>query len=184
MKRLRILDLDIENRPLAYLGSDFTTSEITAIAACWDGDLGSLHCCLLGIETPQEMLEWIWGLYDQADMVTGHFIRRHDLPKINGALLEYGMSPLPEKLTCDTKLDLMKHGGEISASQENLCQMFGIPAPKAHMSNAMWRKANRLTPDGLALTAERAMGDVVQHMALRKELVKRDLLSPPRMWRP
>ncbi len=184
MKPLRILDVDIENRPLAYLGQDYTTSEITAIAACWDGEPSTMMCWLLGVQTPQEMLEDFWRMYDRADLVTGHFIRRHDLPKINGALLEYGMSPLPEKLTCDTKLDLMKHGGEISASQENLCQMFGIPAPKAHMSNAMWRQANRLTPTGLRLTWERATGDVLQHMALRKELLKRDLLAPPRMWRP
>lgn len=143
-----------------------------------------MQCLLLGVDTAEEMLEDIYDRICRADLVTGHFIRRHDLPKINGALLEYGMFPLPEKLTCDTKLDLMKHGGEISASQENLCQMFGIKAPKAHMSNSMWREANRLTPAGLKLTAERAMGDVLQHMALRKELLKRDLLAPPRMWRP
>ena len=29
---LRVLDFDIENRPLSYLGSDFTTAEVTAIA--------------------------------------------------------------------------------------------------------------------------------------------------------
>ncbi len=119
----RILDLDIENRPLAYLGQDYTTSEITAIAACWDGEPKSMRCWLLGRDLPQEMLAGIWEMYDQADLVTGHFIRRHDLPKINGALLEYGLWPLPEKLTCDTKLDLLKHGGEISASQENLCHI-------------------------------------------------------------
>jgi hypothetical protein len=31
----RVLDFDIENRPLTYLGSDFTTAEVTAIAWAW-----------------------------------------------------------------------------------------------------------------------------------------------------
>ena len=32
---MRVLDFDIENRPLSYLGSDFTTAEVTAIAWAW-----------------------------------------------------------------------------------------------------------------------------------------------------
>lgn len=181
--KLKILDADIENRPLAYLGNDFTTSEITAIAACFVGEPKSMQCWLLGRDEPEVMLEMFRKMYNEADMVTGHYLRVHDLPKINGALVELGHDPLDDKLTCDTKLDLVRHGNEISASQENLCTMLGIPAPKAHMSNAMWREANRLTPRGLLLTAERAKGDVIQHMQLRLALVKRGLLSSPKVWR-
>lgn len=182
MDKLRILDFDIENRPLAYLGQDFTTSEITAIAACFVGEPKSMQCWLLGRDHPIQMLEMFREMYNAADMVTGHYIRMHDLPKLNGALIENGHDPLEDKLSCDTKLDLVRHGNEISASQENLCTMLGIPAPKAHMSNAMWREANRLTPRGLRLTAARAIGDVVQHMLLRRALIKRSLLGPPRVW--
>jgi len=180
----RILDFDIENRPLSYLGQDYTTAEITAIAACWDGQPKSMTCWLLGVDDPVDMLNGFCYAYDMADMVTGHYIRMHDLPIINGAMVEHGLPPLSEKLTCDTKLDLVRHGAVISASQENLCQMLGLPQPKIHMNNALWRTANRLTPAGLKLTAKRATGDVIQHMALRRELVKRDLLSAPKVWRP
>ncbi len=183
--RLRILDLDIENRPLSYLGQGFTTSEITAIASCWDGEPDTMECWLLGAdETPEEMLAAAWVRYNEADMVTGHYIKMHDLPHINGALLEYGLNPLPEKLVCDTKMDLIKKGDIFSASQENLCAMFGLKQPKIHMNTVLWREANRLTPAGLEATYKRAVGDVLQHMALRKELVKRDLLKAPRIWRP
>jgi hypothetical protein len=184
MSKLKILDFDIENRPLAYLGQDFTTSEITAIAACFVGEPRTMQCWLLGQDEPLAMLELFRKMYNEADMVTGHYIRMHDLPKVNGSLIENGREPLADKLTCDTKLDLVRHGNEISASQENLCTMLGIPAPKSHMSNAMWREANRLTPKGLKFTRDRAVGDVIQHMALRKALIERDLLGPPKVWRP
>jgi hypothetical protein len=181
---LRVLDFDIENRPLSYLGQDYTTAEITAIAACWDGHPKSMTVWLLGVDDPIDMLEGFRKVYDQADMVTGHYIRMHDLPIIDGAMMELGRPPLAEKMTCDTKLDLVRHGAVISASQENLCEMLGLAPPKIHMNTVRWREANRLTPAGLELTAKRAVGDVIQHMALRRELVKRDLLSAPKVWRP
>lgn len=183
MPKLRILDFDCENRPLAYLGQGFTTAEVTCIAWCWTDDLGSLTSRLLGVHDPGAMLDDFRRVYDLADMVTGHYIRMHDLPIINAALMEAGLPGLEQKLTCDTKLDLVKRK-DLSASQENLASMLGLPEMKAHMSNTNWREANRLTPEGLKLTAERAMSDVVQHMALRKELLKRELLGPPRVWRP
>jgi hypothetical protein len=182
MKTLHILDFDIENRPLAYLGQDFTTAEVTAIAA---GFLGSkrVFCWLLGQDTAQEMLEGFREMYDRAHMVTGHFIRKHDLPILNGAFIELGLEPLAPKLVSDTCLDLIKTGG-ISKSQENLSEMLHIADAKQHMSNATWREANRLTGYGLAKTRRRVVGDVRQNMALRARLVRRDLLKPPKLWRP
>lgn len=183
MSDVRILDFDIENRPLAYLGPDFTTAEITAIAACWVGESGSMTWWLLGEDSPKAMLEGFRRLYNKADMVTGHYIRKHDLPIINGSMLELGLESLEEKLTSDTKLDLVKNGHVISASQENLSATLGVDAPKIHMNNAMWRESNRLTTRGLAYTRQRVVGDVVQHMAMRKILLERDLLHDPKVWR-
>ncbi len=184
MRKLRILDFDIENRPLSYLGQDYTTAEITAIAWCFVGEPKTLTVQLLGRDHPDQMLHWFCDAYDSADMVTGHYIRMHDLPIISGSLVEVGLPPLTEKLTCDTKLDLVKKGPAFSASQENLSEMLGVTKPKIHMNTPRWREANRLTPAGLKLTAKRVVGDVIQHMALRKALVERDLLSTPKMWRP
>jgi hypothetical protein len=184
VRKVRILDFDIENRPLSYLGQDYTTADVTAIAWCFVGEPKSMRCMLLGRDMPLVMLGAFVHAYRQADMVTGHYIRMHDLPIINGALVELGLDCLDEKLTCDTKLDLVKKGPVISASQENLCAMLGLVAPKVRMNTVMWREANRLTSAGLKLTAARAVGDVIQHMQLRKALVERDLLGPPQSWRP
>lgn len=174
----RVLDFDIENRPLSYLGQDFTTAEITAIAASF-GPREPMHCWLLGIHEPVEILEEFRALYDQADMVTGHYIRNHDLPIINGAMLEYGLKPLGPKLTSDTKNDLVASKG-VSRSQESISEMLGIELPKIGMSQGMWRSANRL--ERLDLTERRVTGDVRQHQAMRAKLLELEMLKPPKLW--
>lgn len=182
--RLRILDFDIENRPLSYLGGDFTTAEITAIAAGWiDRDL--IECRVLDKRpgSGRRMLRWFLELYDQADMVTGHYIRKHDLPIINGALMEHRLPLLGPKLTSDTKLDLVKRK-DISGSQEALAGMYGTAEPKEHMGQHHWREANRLTPEGITETLRRAIGDIRQHKQLRAALIEAGALGPPKVWYP
>lgn len=182
-QRLRILDFDLENRPLSYWYDGQTTAEITAIAAGYEPD--NIQCRAIGPVRGgyEEMLLWFVARYNAADVVTGHYIRRHDLPIINGALLEAGLKPLKPKLTIDTKEDLIKRK-DLSASQEALASMLGLPEPKRHMTQGDWREANRLTPAGVAKTKERVIGDVVQHMALREALVEIGALGAPKVWRP
>ena len=180
LRPLRILDFDLENRQLNYVGQDFTFSEITAIAWSWGGKPEAL---CLGEVPFQTMLLGFVAAFIQADMVTGHNIIKHDLRILNGALLEEGLSPLPPVMVCDTYLHLKKKGG-VSGSQENLAKMLGVRCPKVGMSQADWREANRLTPEGIDKTRRRVIGDVKQHIALRKELLKRDWLRPPRLWSP
>ena len=181
-KPLKTLDFDTENRPLSYLGGDFTTGEITAIAASWT-DAKKTRVWLLGKDEPVQMLREFVELYNRADCVTGHFIRKHDLPILNGAMLEYGLPPLSAKLTSDTYSDLRKRK-HLSASQEALGQMYGLGWPKEHMSQPEWREANRLTPRGLNETKRRVVGDVRQHKELRQRLLQARMLHPPKMWCP
>jgi DNA-binding transcriptional regulator YdaS (Cro superfamily) len=193
VKPQRILDFDLENRPLNYVGQDFTFSEITAIAWKFIGEPGPIEALCLGepIGNPpygvplpfRTMLLGFMAAYIEADLVTGHNIIKHDLRILNGALLEEGLSPLPPKMVCDTYLHLKRKGG-VSGSQESLAAMLGVRAPKVGMSQADWREANRLTPAGIALTRKRVTADVRQHIQLRKELLKRDWLHPARVWHP
>lgn len=180
--RLRTLDLDIENRPLTYLGKDFTTAEITAIACGWIGEK-QIWCWAIPEVTSEVMLKRFVVMYDQADLVTGHYLRKHDLPLINGALMEHGLPKLQPKMVHDTYLDLVTRSG-ISASQENLAGMLGLPAPKQGMSQTEWREANRLTPKGVKLAKKRCRADIRQHRELRGRLVELGLLGPPRVWDP
>lgn len=181
-RQLRVLDFDIENRPLSYLGSDYTTAEVTAIAASFT-DERKVHVWLLGEHSLEEMLTGFLALYDAADIVTGHYILKHDLPILTDQLAELSLGSLGRKLASDTKLHL-RLGKGISKSQENLSEMLGVRAPKVQMNQVKWREANRLTKKGLKLTRERVVGDIKQHKELRKELLKRDLLGPPELWEP
>src|SRR5688572_7585664 len=87
---MRVLDFDIENRPLSYLGSDFTTAEVTAIAWAWTDTPDDVTVYLLGELPLPSILRRFRSVFDYADMVTGHYIRGHDLPMLNGALMECG----------------------------------------------------------------------------------------------
>ncbi len=178
----RVLDLDLENRPLSYLGSDFTTSEVTALAWAWSDDPENVTCYLLGETDPVVILQEFLKAYNEADIVTGHFVKGHDLPILNGALMEYELPTLADKLVCDTKLDLIPRKG-LSMSQESLGAMFRLEHPKVQMNQSKWRAANRLTPEGRALARERVIGDVRQHIALRKKLMEHGYLNSPKIWR-
>jgi len=183
LRRFRTLDVDLENRPLNYVGDDFTFSEITAIAWKFIGEPGPIDCLCLGEVPFRTMLLGFVAAYVQADLVTGHNIIKHDLRILNEALLEEGLSPLPPKMVCDTYLHLKRKGG-VSGSQESLAAMLKVTSRKVGMSQADWREANRLTPEGIDKTRRRVVGDVKQHIALRRELLKRDWLKPPQVWTP
>ncbi len=170
-------------RPLTYLGSDYTTGDVTAIAWSWDGT-DEVECMMQTKRdgSQKRMLLGFLKAYNQADMVTGHWISGFDLPVLQGALMELELPLLGDKLTCDTKRDLKKRK-YISASQENLAGMLGLVEPKVGMSTWKWRKSNRLITEGLEFTRERVMGDVVQQLAMRRRMIELDMLNTPRVWR-
>lgn len=196
IKAQRILDFDIETRPLSYTGWG-NTDEITSIA-CSFYDETRVHFFHLtaGLETDTDyerssfkMLSAFCDMYNQADMVTGHYIRNFDLPKINGALIDNNLPILGQKLTSCTKNDLVKFSG-LSKSQENLGQLLSkfnskeFLGRKEHVSQMDWRQVNRLTIEGIDENKRRVTGDVKQHKELREALIEAKLLRAPKVWRP
>lgn len=177
----RVLDFDIENRPLSYLGSDFTTAEVTAIAWAWVGQR-RVTVRLLGERPLRDILREFTRVFAQADLVTGHYITGHDLPMLNGALMECRLPTLPDTMVQDTKTQLVRSKG-LSLSQESLGAMFRLEHQKVVMNQGKWRAANRLTRAGLAEVRKRVAGDVLQHMDLRRELLAAGYLAPPQRWR-
>lgn len=105
-----------------------------------------------------------------------------DLPLINGALTEFQMPMLADKLTHDTKLDAGRRHG-MSNSQESWAAQLECEHAKEQMDQIKWRKANRLRPDGLVEARRRVIGDVRQHMEMRAKMLALGYLSPPQMWR-
>lgn len=183
----RVLDFDMEARPLGWLGGDFVHKEVTAIGWAFieDGHPVDLECAQItrDARSHKKMLRRFREVWEEADVVTGHYIRGFDLPLLNGALIEFDVPRLDAKLTHDTKLDLVKHNG-MSKSQENLSAMHDLDKPKVSMDVPKWREANRLTKKGLALTEERVLGDVVQHVELREWMLEMGMLGAPKLWEP
>lgn len=183
----RILDFDIEARPLGWYGGDWVHKEPTVIAAAWVDDpdnVMSWHITKANHRrSMRKMLASFKALYDEAGVVTGHYIRGYDLPGLQAACIEFDVPLLGPKMTQDTKGDLVKFQG-LSKSQENLGGLLGTVAPKIGMHMDEWREANRLNPDGIKRAVERCEGDVRQHIQMRAEMLRLGILSPPKVWEP
>lgn len=180
---LRILDFDSECRPMHY--SEWRAeSQITGIAWSWVGE-EEVEVRLLEQDLSNEwaMLDEFLDAYNAADMVTGHYLRKHDLPLINDHCLRMGFPTLKPILVSDTMADLPAVKG-LGKSQENLADTFGLDAEKHHMCGSKWRVANDLSPAGREGTRTRVVADVVQNKELRQEFIDRGVLKAPRLWRP
>ena len=185
--RLRVLDFDVECRPLAWYAMDFVTKQPTAIAWKWIDEplLHGVQVMVIGesdrssrvLQEEAAMIEAFRKDYDQADVVTGHYVRGFDLPLLNGACDRLGLEPLAPKHAQDTKGDYMTAQG-ISKSMENLGAMYELEHPKVNMNTAKWGAANMLLPEGIAMTKERVVGDVLEHIELRDEMLRRGVLGP------
>jgi hypothetical protein len=184
-QQLKILDFDIETRLVGfYEAGRFAPkgSEPTAVAGSFVGS-DEMHVWAQPEYTVEEMLLYFADLWDEADIVTGHYIRKFDIPILNGNLFERGYALLGEKLVQDTKVDLREMYA-ISKSQENLSQMLELADGKYKMNDAKWRDATRLTDSGVRETYNRVTNDVVQHKALRQALLDAGVLNPPTLWKP
>lgn len=184
-KGLKVLDFDIETRRIGFHSAGrFAPDgcEPVIIAAAWDNEPVQVWSLRprWSERDARRMVTAFRELYDEADMVTGHYIRKFDLPILNGAMLEWGMKPLGRKLVLDTKTDLLDVAG-LSQSQENLSAMKRLEESKFHMHDDRWRDVARLKPEGLALAHERVVGDVLQHQALRVRLAE---WVSPQVWSP
>lgn len=184
---------DLENRPLAYWYDGATTSEITAFGWKWSDEKHVRSMVLradgrfedeMGKRVAYRKAHELFGAdLAAADIVYGHNIRRHDLPMLEAWRYRLGLPSLPAVLTTDTCRDIPKRK-DLSASLENLAEMYGLKLPKHRMSIPKWERANQLRPDGIAEARVRVESDVVLQEALRARLVAEGKLRAPRTWAP
>lgn len=184
----RILDFDIENMPLTYYAPDYPTAFVTAIAWAFTDTPKKIEARVIedirDNDAYDNMLFDFLEAYEEADLVTGHYIRKHDLPILNGALLERGfIGGLRQMLVSDTKEDLVRYSA-LPKNQEFLEAVMGTSQQKVQMTQADWRAANRFQPEGIAAARKRVTSDVRGNMQMRAELIDRGLLKAPRLWRP
>jgi hypothetical protein len=187
-----LLDFDIETRRIGFHnGGKFNPDgcEPVCIAYAW-GDNAPIVAAQVPTWSFGSLRDVVLPLAHElrcaANMgaiVTGHYITKFDLPIINGVLLELGEPPLPRLLVSDTKTQLINIAG-LSQSQENLSRLLVLDESKFHMADQDWRMLARLDPNAIWRGRQRVFHDVVQHRALREELVKDEFLGPPEVWSP
>jgi hypothetical protein len=182
---------------MAWYAGDMVTKEITAIA--WrfvDEAERKTRVWLLEpsetwkqhVKKREEGLKRLLEDYNAADMVTGHYVRGFDLPLLNAACFRLGLPILPQKLTEDTKSDLVKMGG-LSKAQQNLAAVLDAKKGLSHhlkeqMDTHLWEVANSLVAEGRKEARRRVIGDVNQHVGFRNDLIESGALCRPRVWYP
>jgi DNA polymerase elongation subunit (family B) len=181
VRKLKVLVLDTECRPMHY--SEWR-EEAQITASAWSF-VGRKHIETRVLEqdlsNEVEMMSDLLGVIAEADMLCGHYIKRHDLPLINDHCIRLGFTPVTDVLVQDTKSDLIKVKA-LGLSQENLALEFRLTNAKHHMAGALWRRANTLTPEGQKQARIRVTSDVQQNKELRLELIRRGMLGPPSVW--
>jgi hypothetical protein len=175
--RLRGLCFDIENKPGTYGPGDYTHPKVTAIG--WqfldDDEPDSLILNRRALGTMRAGARRFAAIWDRADFVMGHNIRRHDVKILNGLYTSLDLPVLPKKRMVDTYLDQPKMAG-LSRSLENLADRWNCPQKKMHLSEHDWERAYDGIPAGLELMRERVETDVTINIWLYRELCRRDLL--------
>lgn len=184
-RKLRVLCFDTECRPMHY--SEWRPeSQITAVGYSWldaDGKPEKVHVETLkqSLSNEVRVFAGLLAAIRKADLVVGHYIRKHDLPLLNDHAIRFGLTPLGGVLVQDTMKDV-KAVKALGLGQENLSQTFGLDDEKHSMSGAKWRSANGLAKGGIEQAAIRVETDVIQCAALRVELLRRRALHTPSTW--
>ena len=178
VRSLRGLAFDIENKPGTYGPGDYTHPKVTALGCAYVGEDEVWSWCFHR-DKPRTMVaycEEFRKLWDGADFVLGHNIRRHDRKILDGLYTALGLPLLSQRKMVDTYLDMPKMAG-LSRSLENLADRWGCPIQKLHLSEFDWERAYDGVAVGVDKMRERVTTDVQISVWLYGELTRRGLLK-------
>jgi hypothetical protein len=184
VKRQRILTVDWECLPGHWIGADYTSRIVTALAWSWSDQPDVINVMTHYDYTRPVMADEFGLLCAAADVVTGHWVTGFDLPVGNGARLRENLPPMQgTSWASDTKAHLSKTSGR-SLSQQNLAASLGCKAPKIQVTLKDWEEFNLRTPGYREAGEERVVGDVRQHQEMRAKLIELGWLTAPQRWMP
>lgn len=140
----KILLLDIETKPMesffwrlydeqggmAMLKADWC---ILAWSAKWLDDkeiMYSDQSKAKDIEDEKKILEKLWKLLDEADVVIGHNAKKFDIKRINTRLKKHKFKPPSPYRVIDTLVEARKHFAFSSNKLEDLANFLGCKAKK------------------------------------------------------
>jgi DNA polymerase elongation subunit (family B) len=141
IKTPRILVFDIETAPIkAWVWrlwkQDISTGAIISDffmigwAAKWLSEDGIMSQCLTSkeilVEDDRRIVETLWHLLSQADIVIAHNGERFDIPRVRSRFLVHGLPPTTHYTQIDTLKVAKKEFGFSSNKLDYLAQMLGI----------------------------------------------------------
>ena len=176
-KQLRGLCFDIENMPGTYGPGDYTHPKVTAVGGVHLDETEPQVWCFTRHDH-DDMLrgaETFRAMWDAADWVVGHNIKRHDRKILDGFYFTLGLPLLAPKRMVDTYLDLPKMQG-LSRSLENLAARWECPIQKMHMPEHAWEAAYDGVPEFVEMMRARCRTDVEINVWLYHEERKRGYL--------
>lgn len=185
LQERRILDFDIETVAAGFADPDWVPQKVTCVAWSWVGSdvVESRICGPRGIfgqpKNRRVMLMPLLEAISEADMVTGHNLERFDLPVVNAECMRLGLTPIASVLVQDTMRMYRAKG--FKKGQDNLGRLFKLENEKMALDWQGWQDG--YDEDGWATIRQRAESDVLMHKELRLEMLRRDLLRSPRLWR-
>lgn len=142
----RILLLDIETAPtLAYVWSAWQTNiidieqdwYILSFAGKWL-DQDKIFCHSLEECTGDELIERLWNLFDEADIIVGHNGDQFDIKKSNAMFLRKGYKPPRPYKTVDTKKIAKKNFKFDKNTLNDLARILGVGEKVKHAGFDLW----------------------------------------------
>jgi len=182
---MRILDFDMESLAAGFADPAWVPQKITCIAWSWLGydAVNSVISTQMGFFIPEiraAMLEQFMPIYEQADMVTGHNLLRHDLPLLNAECMRLGLAKPKAKLVLDT-MRLGKTKG-FKKGQDNIGGLLKTQQEKQAMDYQAWEYAYE--DPTWQRVIDRAESDVVMHKEIVSKMRERGWLKAPVVWNP
>jgi uncharacterized protein YprB with RNaseH-like and TPR domain len=138
MNKPKILFFDIETSPLEVaVWQRYNIDRVIAVrkdwqlmsvAWQWQGDrtVSAYGRDDFRCKTDKALTQFIWKLFDKADILVAHNGRKFDIPKVQGKFVEHKLAPPSPSQIVDTCQQSKKHFGFSSNSLNDICQLLGI----------------------------------------------------------
>lgn len=192
MNKPKILYIDIETAPImSEIWSIWNVQNVglnqirrdwflLSYAAKWDGDSKIFYRDQRGKKNKEDdkvLLQEIWNLLDQADIICGHNVRAFDLKKINSRFALAGMSPPSSYRIVDTLSVSRKHFSFTSYKLEflskKLCKKYKKLSHSKFPGHSLWTEC---------LKDNKHAWQTMQHYNVRDVLTVEELYKVLKKW--
>ena len=178
-----ILDFDMESMAAGFADPAWVPQKITCISWSWIGysAVNSVISTQMGFFIPEirrTMLEQFMAVYEQADVVTGHNLIRHDLPLLNAECLRLGL-PQPSSKKVEDTIAFRKTKG-LKKGLDNLAKLLKTQEEKQDMDYEAWEQAYE--DPTWKLVIDRCESDVRLHKQVREKMIERDWPMKRTVW--